>query len=73
MGGAGQEGDRLWLHQEAGGGVVLELGVAHGDVAVAVGRVDIGDRLAFAQRGNPPAVGPNEALQFDLKLMEIIE
>ncbi len=29
--------------------------------------------LAFAQRGNPPAVGPNEALQFDLKLMEIIE
>jgi FKBP-type peptidyl-prolyl cis-trans isomerase FklB len=29
--------------------------------------------LAFGQRGNPPAVGPNEALQFDLKLIEVIE
>jgi FKBP-type peptidyl-prolyl cis-trans isomerase FklB len=29
--------------------------------------------LAFGQRGNPPAVGPNEALMFDLKLMDIIE
>lgn len=29
--------------------------------------------LAFGQRGNPPAVGPNEALQFDLKLIEIVE
>ena len=28
--------------------------------------------LAFGQRGNPPAVGPNEALMFDLKLVEII-
>ena len=28
--------------------------------------------LAFGQRGNPP-VGPNEALMFDLKLVEIIE
>ncbi len=28
--------------------------------------------LAFAARGNPP-VGPNEALVFDLKLVEIIE
>jgi FKBP-type peptidyl-prolyl cis-trans isomerase FklB len=28
--------------------------------------------LAFGQRGNPP-VGPNEALMFDLKLIEIIE
>lgn len=28
--------------------------------------------LAFGQRGNPPAVGPNEALMFDLKLIEII-
>jgi FKBP-type peptidyl-prolyl cis-trans isomerase FklB len=28
--------------------------------------------LAFGQRGNPPAVGPNEALQFDLKLIEIV-
>ncbi len=29
--------------------------------------------LAFGQRGNPPAVGPNEALQFDLKLIDIVE
>lgn len=29
--------------------------------------------LAFGQRGNPPAVGPNEALQFDLKLLEIVD
>lgn len=29
--------------------------------------------LAFGQRGNPPAVGPNEALMFDLKLLEIVE
>ncbi len=29
--------------------------------------------LAFGQRGNPPAVGPNEALIFDLKLMAIID
>jgi FKBP-type peptidyl-prolyl cis-trans isomerase FklB len=28
--------------------------------------------LAFGQRGNPP-VGPNEALMFDLKLLEIIQ
>lgn len=28
--------------------------------------------LAFGARGNPP-VGPNEALQFDLKLIEIVE
>lgn len=28
--------------------------------------------LAFGQRGNPPAVGPNEALMFDLKLLEIV-
>jgi FKBP-type peptidyl-prolyl cis-trans isomerase FklB len=28
--------------------------------------------LAFGQRGNPPAVGPNEALMFDLKLIEIV-
>lgn len=28
--------------------------------------------LAFGQRGNPP-VGPNEALMFDLKLIEIIQ
>lgn len=28
--------------------------------------------LAFGQRGNPPAVGPNETLMFDLKLIEII-
>ena len=28
--------------------------------------------LAFGQRGNPP-VGPNEALMFDLKLVEIIQ
>ncbi len=29
--------------------------------------------LAFGQRGNPPAVGPNEALMFDLKLLEIVD
>lgn len=29
--------------------------------------------LAFGQRGNPPVVGPNEALMFDLKLVEIIQ
>lgn len=29
--------------------------------------------LAFGQRGNPPAVGPNEALQFDLKLIEVVK
>jgi len=28
--------------------------------------------MAFGQRGNPPAVGPNEALMFDLKLIEIV-
>lgn len=28
--------------------------------------------LAFGQRGNAPAVGPNEALMFDLKLIEIV-
>lgn len=28
--------------------------------------------LAFGQRGNPP-VGPNEALMFDLKLVEIVQ
>jgi FKBP-type peptidyl-prolyl cis-trans isomerase FklB len=28
--------------------------------------------LAFGERGNPP-VGPNEALSFDLKLVEIVE
>jgi FKBP-type peptidyl-prolyl cis-trans isomerase FklB len=28
--------------------------------------------LAFGQRGNPP-VGPNEALMFDLKLIEIVQ
>lgn len=29
--------------------------------------------LGFGQRGNPPAVGPNEALKFDLQLIDIIE
>jgi len=29
--------------------------------------------LAFGQRGQPPVVGPNEALMFDLKLLEILE
>ncbi len=29
--------------------------------------------LAFGQRGNLPVVGPNEALMFDLKLIEIIQ
>jgi FKBP-type peptidyl-prolyl cis-trans isomerase FklB len=28
--------------------------------------------MAFGARGNPPAIGPNEALMFDLKLIEIV-
>ncbi len=36
-------------------------------------QVFVPPELAFGQRGNPPAVGPNEALQFDLKLMAIID
>jgi FKBP-type peptidyl-prolyl cis-trans isomerase FklB len=28
--------------------------------------------LGFGARGNPPAIGPNEALMFDLKLIEIV-
>jgi FKBP-type peptidyl-prolyl cis-trans isomerase FklB len=28
--------------------------------------------LAFGTRGNPPAIGPNETLVFDLKLIEIV-
>ena len=29
--------------------------------------------LAFGQRGTPPTAGPNEALKFDLKLVEIVD
>jgi FKBP-type peptidyl-prolyl cis-trans isomerase FklB len=39
----------------------------------ATWQIFVPPELAFGQRGNPPAVGPNEALQFDLKLMEIID
>ena len=27
--------------------------------------------LAFGVRGDPPMIGPNEALQFDLRLVQI--
>lgn len=39
----------------------------------ATWQVFVPPELAFGQRGNPPAVGPNEALQFDLKLVEIVQ
>ena len=39
----------------------------------ATWQVWVPPELAFGQRGNPPAVGPNEALKFDLKLIEIID
>lgn len=39
----------------------------------ATWQVWVPPELAFGQRGNPPAVGPNEALRFDLKLIEIID
>lgn len=39
----------------------------------ATWQIFVPPELAFGQRGNPPAVGPNEALKFDLQLMEIIE
>jgi len=35
-------------------------------------QIFIPPELAFGQRGNPP-VGPNEALMFDLKLVEIVQ
>jgi FKBP-type peptidyl-prolyl cis-trans isomerase FklB len=35
-------------------------------------RIFVPPELAFGQRGNPP-VGPNEALMFDLKLVEIVQ
>jgi len=35
-------------------------------------QVFVPPELAFGQRGNPP-VGPNEALMFDLKLVEIVQ
>ena len=38
----------------------------------ATWQVFVPPELAFGARGNPP-VGPNEALMFDLKLVEIIE
>lgn len=39
----------------------------------ATWQVWVPPELAFGQRGNPPAVGPNEALRFDLKLIDIID
>jgi FKBP-type peptidyl-prolyl cis-trans isomerase FklB len=38
----------------------------------ATWQIFVPPELAFGARGNPP-VGPNEALIFDLKLVEIIE
>jgi FKBP-type peptidyl-prolyl cis-trans isomerase FklB len=38
----------------------------------ATWQIFVPPELAFGQRGNPP-VGPNEALMFDLKLVEIVE
>ena len=38
----------------------------------ATWQVFVPPELAFGERGNPP-VGPNEALMFDLKLVEIVE
>jgi len=38
----------------------------------ATWQIFVPPELAFGQRGNPP-VGPNEALMFDLKLVEIIQ
>lgn len=38
----------------------------------ATWQIFVPPEMAFGQRGNPP-VGPNEALMFDLKLIEIIE
>ena len=39
----------------------------------ATWQIFVPPELAFGQRGNPPVVGPNEALMFDLKLVEIIQ
>jgi len=39
----------------------------------ATWQIFVPPELAFGQRGNPPAVGPNEALTFDLKLIEILD
>jgi len=39
----------------------------------ATWQIFVPPELAFGQRGNPPAVGPNEALIFDLKLVAIID
>ena len=36
-------------------------------------QVFVPPELAFGQRGRPPTVGPNEALIFDLRLVEIIQ
>ena len=38
----------------------------------ATWQIFVPPELAFGQRGNPPVVGPNEALMFDLKLVEIL-
>jgi len=39
----------------------------------ATWQIFVPPELAFGLRGNPPVVGPNEALMFDLKLVEIIQ
>jgi FKBP-type peptidyl-prolyl cis-trans isomerase FklB len=39
----------------------------------ATWQIFVPPELAFGLQGNPPAVGPNEALMFDLKLVEIVE
>ena len=39
----------------------------------ATWQIFVPPELAFGMQGNPPAVGPNEALMFDLKLVEIVE
>jgi FKBP-type peptidyl-prolyl cis-trans isomerase len=39
----------------------------------ATWQIFVPPELAFGMQGNPPAVGPNEVLMFDLKLVEIVE
>lgn len=39
----------------------------------ATWQIFVPPELAFGIRGNPPVVGPNEALMFDLKLVEIVQ
>jgi len=39
----------------------------------ATWQIFVPPELAFGLQGNPPAIGPNEALKFDLNLVEIVE